>query len=137
MLFTSASDAWAFGVLMWEVFELGASPYSTVQVTTLVDELERGLRLAQPRQCPDNMFALMRNCWEWDPKMRPKFAELASALSRMCDESAAYDKVQDGDYANIDGSDADEGAMQVAAVYEMALQRGVGNWMEGQADSVL
>ena len=68
--------------LMWEVFELGASPYPDHEPgESFIDKLESGLRLYPPQQCPQSVFGLMRSCWSWDPSLRPSFKDAAKSLS--------------------------------------------------------
>ena len=69
--FSSASDVWAFGVTMWEVMTLGESPYPGVENREVLILLIGGNRLAQPANCPDSVYRLMRTCWETDPEDRP------------------------------------------------------------------
>jgi serine/threonine protein kinase len=80
---TTASDVWSFGVVMWEVFELGATPFPTVQVSMLLEDLRKGLRLSCPRQCSAEVFAIAQRCWEWVATARPTFTKLVLELSEV------------------------------------------------------
>ena len=78
--YTTSSDVWSFGVLMWEVFSMGHQPYggiSNLEVKRLVGE---GERMNQPNDCPDNIYMMMKTCWNADPKQRPDFMELLEML---------------------------------------------------------
>ncbi|XP_066534980.1 inactive tyrosine-protein kinase 7 [Hoplias malabaricus] len=79
--FSTKSDVWAFGVLMWEVFSHGDLPYSTQSHEEVLEELQAGtLKLSAPEDCPSKIYKLMSHCWAASPKERPSFSELVQAL---------------------------------------------------------
>ncbi|OWA49885.1 Fibroblast growth factor receptor 3 [Hypsibius exemplaris] len=88
LTFTSASDVWAFGVVLFELITLGGTPYPTINNKDLLNELKNGYRMECPDNCPTNLYALMRRCWQVNPERRPAFAELQSELERMLESSA-------------------------------------------------
>lgn len=80
--FTSASDVWAYGVTLWEMFSYGFQPWAALtghQILEAIDE-PNFQRLEQPDCCPKDYFALMQQCWQHDPLKRPKFSDLISVL---------------------------------------------------------
>ncbi|XP_041654015.1 tyrosine-protein kinase ITK/TSK [Cheilinus undulatus] len=81
--FSSKSDVWSFGVLMWEVFTEGRLPYENRTNSEVVASLNSGLRLLKPRLAPDPVHQLMEWCWNEKPEDRPSFALLLQNLSSL------------------------------------------------------
>ncbi|KJE92760.1 TKL protein kinase, variant [Capsaspora owczarzaki ATCC 30864] len=79
--FTHQSDVWAFGILAWEVYAYGASPYGKTTGPEILAAIESGRRLEQPDACPVATFEQMYRCWERDPDARPSFHHLCSFFS--------------------------------------------------------
>ncbi|XP_051171966.1 activated Cdc42 kinase-like isoform X3 [Leptopilina boulardi] len=80
--FTSASDVWAYGVTLWEMFSYGFQPWPALtghQILEAIDE-PNFQRLEQPDCCPKDYFTLMQQCWQHEPMKRPKFSELINLL---------------------------------------------------------
>ncbi|XP_037385248.1 macrophage-stimulating protein receptor isoform X2 [Talpa occidentalis] len=81
--FTTKSDVWSFGVLLWELLTRGAPPYPHIDHFDLTQFLVRGRRLPQPEYCPDSLYRVMQRCWVEDPAARPTFTVLAGELDRV------------------------------------------------------
>ncbi|XP_058144112.1 macrophage-stimulating protein receptor isoform X2 [Dasypus novemcinctus] len=81
--FTTKSDVWSFGVLLWELLTRGAPPYPHVDPFDLIHFLDQGRRLPQPEYCPNSLFAVMQRCWAAEPGARPTFGELAREVERV------------------------------------------------------
>lgn len=81
--FTTKSDVWSFGVLLWELLTRGAPPYPHIDHFDLTQFLAQGRRLPQPEYCPDHLYRVMQRCWMADPAERPTFGVLAEELDRV------------------------------------------------------
>ncbi|XP_037591145.1 vascular endothelial growth factor receptor 3 isoform X2 [Cebus imitator] len=80
-VYTTQSDVWSFGVLLWEIFSLGASPYPGVQINEeFCQRLRDGTRMRAPELATPAIRRVMLNCWSGDPKARPAFSELVEIL---------------------------------------------------------
>jgi serine/threonine protein kinase len=79
--FTTMSDVWSFGVVLWELYSRGMEPYTGVGPAQVYPLLKSGLRLPQPSGCPDVIYELMRNTWLEEPTDRPPFSKLVECLT--------------------------------------------------------
>nr|XP_055158102.1 vascular endothelial growth factor receptor 3 isoform X1 [Nyctereutes procyonoides] len=80
-VYTTQSDVWSFGVLLWEIFSLGASPYPGVQINEeFCQRLKEGTRMRAPELATPAIRSIMLSCWSGDPKERPAFSELVEIL---------------------------------------------------------
>ncbi|KAM6303748.1 LOW QUALITY PROTEIN: tyrosine-protein kinase Fes/Fps [Podargus strigoides] len=78
--YSSESDVWSFGILLWEAFSLGAVPYANLSNQQTREAVEQGVRLDPPEQCPEELYRLMQRCWEYDPRKRPGFSAIHQDL---------------------------------------------------------
>ncbi|XP_003974642.2 fibroblast growth factor receptor 1-A isoform X3 [Takifugu rubripes] len=81
-IYTHQSDVWSFGVLLWEIFTLGGSPYPGVPVEELFKLLKEGHRMDKPSTCTHELYMMMRDCWNAVPSQRPTFKQLVEDLDR-------------------------------------------------------
>ncbi|KPP69796.1 vascular endothelial growth factor receptor kdr-like, partial [Scleropages formosus] len=80
-VYTSQSDVWSFGVLMWEIFSLGASPYPGLQIDEeFCCKLKEGTRMRAPEYSTPEIYQTMMDCWQGDPGQRPTFTQLVEWL---------------------------------------------------------
>lgn len=78
--FTTKSDVWSYGVLMWELLTRGASPYPDVDPYDITPYLMQGRRLPQPQYCFDSLWSVLMQCWHPEPEKRPGFTTLVQAV---------------------------------------------------------
>ncbi|XP_031304637.1 tyrosine-protein kinase Fer isoform X1 [Camelus dromedarius] len=79
--YSSESDVWSFGILLWETFSLGVCPYPGMTNQQAREQVERGYRMSAPQHCPEDIFKIMMKCWDYKPENRPKFTELQKELT--------------------------------------------------------
>ncbi|XP_037685817.1 ephrin type-A receptor 5 isoform X1 [Choloepus didactylus] len=81
--FTSASDVWSYGIVMWEVVSYGERPYWEMTNQDVIKAVEEGYRLPSPMDCPAALYQLMLDCWQKDRNSRPKFDEIVNLLDKL------------------------------------------------------
>ncbi|XP_016809080.1 tyrosine-protein kinase Fer isoform X3 [Gorilla gorilla gorilla] len=79
--YSSESDVWSFGILLWETFSLGVCPYPGMTNQQAREQVERGYRMSAPQHCPEDISKIMMKCWDYKPENRPKFSELQKELT--------------------------------------------------------
>ena len=62
---------------------LGKSPYSSMPITQLIENLNDGVRMGNPAGCPDELHKIMLSCWQKDPTERPSFEKLCSSIETL------------------------------------------------------
>ncbi|NWH59566.1 BMX kinase, partial [Geococcyx californianus] len=87
--FSSKSDVWAFGVLMWEVFTLGKQPYELYDNMQVIEKVSQGYRLYRPQLVSDIIYQMMYNCWHELPEKRPAFYQLLSFFEALREDNTA------------------------------------------------
>uniref|UniRef100_A0A8C3KSR5 receptor protein-tyrosine kinase n=1 Tax=Calidris pygmaea TaxID=425635 RepID=A0A8C3KSR5_9CHAR len=91
-VYTIQSDVWSFGVLLWEIFSLGASPYPGVKIDEeFCRRLKEGTRMRAPDYTTPEMYQTMLDCWHGDPKQRPTFSELVEHLGNLLQANVRQD----------------------------------------------
>lgn len=74
-------DRWSFGILLYEIVMLGATPYPSIHVEKLLQILETGYRMEKPNHCHSALYDLMMSCWHANPQERPSFEEIFNKLN--------------------------------------------------------
>ncbi|MBN3310741.1 FER kinase, partial [Amia calva] len=78
--YSSESDVWSYGILLWETFSLGVCPYPGMTNQQAREQVEKGYRMTSPQKCPEEVYKIMQRCWEYKPENRPKFADIQKEL---------------------------------------------------------
>ncbi|KAM9127262.1 tyrosine-protein kinase BTK isoform 1-T1 [Pangshura tecta] len=84
--FSSKSDVWAFGVLMWEVYSLGKMPYERFNNSETTEHVTQGLRLYRPQLASERIYAIMYSCWHEKADERPTFRVLLGNILEITDD---------------------------------------------------
>lgn len=88
-VFTSSSDVWSYGVVLWEMATLASQPYQGLSNDQVLRYVIDGGVMERPENCPDKLYELMRLCWEYSPNERPAFVDLVYMLLPDISESFA------------------------------------------------
>jgi len=78
--YTSLCDVWSFGVLAWEIFSKGGTPYQGMTNTRARELIDSGYRMPAPEGTPDEVYQLMLRCWQYEPEDRPHFNEIHASV---------------------------------------------------------
>ncbi|XP_017777356.1 PREDICTED: tyrosine-protein kinase Fer isoform X3 [Nicrophorus vespilloides] len=85
--YTSLCDVWSYGILCWEIFSRGGTPYSGLSNSKAREKIDSGYRMPAPENTPDEMYRLMLRCWDYQPENRPNFEQIYTVVDTLC---AAY-----------------------------------------------
>ncbi|XP_051929290.1 tyrosine-protein kinase receptor Tie-1 isoform X3 [Hippocampus zosterae] len=106
-VYTTKSDVWSFGILLWEIVSLGGTPYCGMTCAELYEKLPQGYRMEKPKNCDDEVYELMKQCWRDRPYERPPFSQVSVQLNRMQEARKAYVNMalfENFTYAGIDAT---------------------------------
>ncbi|XP_022085424.1 ephrin type-B receptor 1-B-like isoform X2 [Acanthaster planci] len=117
--FTSASDVWSYGVVMWEIMSYGERPYWNWPNQDVIRAVDKGYRLPPPMDCPEALHQLMLDCWQKDRNHRPTFSTIVSTLDRLTRNPHALRPLAKAEVNQINNSATD-----------VSQLRSVTDWLE-------
>ncbi|KAM9368361.1 high affinity nerve growth factor receptor [Phaethornis superciliosus] len=88
--FTTESDIWSFGVVLWEIFTYGKQPWYQLSNTEAIECITQGRELERPRACPAEVYSIMRSCWQRDPHQRRPIQEIHDHLQALLKSPPIY-----------------------------------------------
>ncbi|XP_068685574.1 tyrosine kinase receptor Cad96Ca-like [Montipora foliosa] len=104
--YTTQSDVWSFGVVLYEIFTVGGCPYPGISGYQIANLLKKGYRMPKPKHVDQNLYNIMLQCWQQKPNDRPTFSMLKNKLSTMIqNDEEIYINMQEyntDDYGYID-----------------------------------
>ncbi|XP_073898213.1 ephrin type-A receptor 5 isoform X12 [Castor canadensis] len=121
--FTSASDVWSYGIVMWEVVSYGERPYWEMTNQDVIKAVEEGYRLPSPMDCPAALYQLMLDCWQKDRNSRPKFDEIVNLLDKLIRNPSSLKTLVNAS-SRVSNLLAEHGPLGSGAY------RSVGEWLE-------
>ncbi|XP_063343755.1 platelet-derived growth factor receptor beta-like [Pelmatolapia mariae] len=128
-IYSSQSDVWSYGVLLWEIFSLGCSPYPDLPMTQeFYSALKRGYRMSRPDHAPEDMYDVMKRCWEEKPQSRPSFSSLLIAMGSMLTDDYKQRYLQIAE-------DFLKGGNPSVHRYKQSLSRGAGEQEDAHASA--
>ncbi|XP_068448929.1 mast/stem cell growth factor receptor kita [Clinocottus analis] len=90
-VYTFESDVWSYGILLWEIFSLGNSPYPGMHVDAKFYKLiKEGYRMDAPEFAPGEMYQIMRSCWDPDPFNRPPFRKVVERIEQQLTDATKH-----------------------------------------------
>ncbi|XP_078380217.1 uncharacterized protein LOC144663159 [Oculina patagonica] len=105
-IYTTQSDVWSFGVVLYEIFTVGGSPYPGINGREIPNKLQKGYRMPKPKHVDDQLYQIMLQCWQENPNDRPTFSKLKDTITRMAQSNnETYVNMKEYDtnlYANVD-----------------------------------
>ncbi|XP_042296895.1 high affinity nerve growth factor receptor isoform X2 [Sceloporus undulatus] len=88
--FTTESDIWSFGVVLWEIFTYGKQPWYQLSNTEAIECITQGRQLERPRTCPSEVYDIMQGCWQREPQQRQTMREIHRRLSALAKAPPVY-----------------------------------------------
>ncbi|XP_072049437.1 tyrosine kinase receptor Cad96Ca-like isoform X3 [Amphiura filiformis] len=89
-VYSSKSDVWSYGVLLWELVTIGSQPYPGMTNGQVISELKKGYRLPKPEHCSEEIYDIMRKCWQENPDERPTFMQIQKEVEHMLEDAQGY-----------------------------------------------
>nr|XP_033779019.1 high affinity nerve growth factor receptor isoform X2 [Geotrypetes seraphini] len=88
--FTTESDIWSFGVVLWEIFTYGKQPWYQLSNTEAIECITQGRELERPRTCPSEVYDIMQGCWQREPQQRLNIKDVHSKLQALVKAPPVY-----------------------------------------------
>uniref|UniRef100_A0A5K3FYI3 Non-specific protein-tyrosine kinase n=1 Tax=Mesocestoides corti TaxID=53468 RepID=A0A5K3FYI3_MESCO len=79
--YTISSDVWSYGVVLWEIYSVGFTPFNDIEDAQMLEHLKAGHRLERPLDTPEDMYSMMTECWKEEPSDRPTFSVICDRLT--------------------------------------------------------
>nr|AAT08795.1 colony stimulating factor 1 receptor precursor membrane-bound form [Carassius auratus] len=105
-VYTVQSDVWSYGILLWEIFSLGKSPYPNILVDSkFYKMIKSGYQMSRPDFASPEMYTIMKMCWNLDAAERPTFSKISQLIERMLGDTQEQQETQ---YQNLQSNAQDD-----------------------------
>uniref|UniRef100_A0A8C2BHB5 Tyrosine-protein kinase receptor n=1 Tax=Cyprinus carpio TaxID=7962 RepID=A0A8C2BHB5_CYPCA len=88
--FTTESDVWSFGVILWEIFTYGKQPWFQLANNEVIECITQGRVLERPRLCPKEVYDIMLGCWQREPQQRLNIKDIQKILYTLGKATPVY-----------------------------------------------
>ncbi|KAM6937911.1 NT-3 growth factor receptor-like [Xenentodon cancila] len=88
--FTTESDVWSFGVILWEIFTYGKQPWFQLANNEVIECITQGRVLERPRLCPKEVYEIMLGCWQREPQQRLNIKDIQKKLVTLMKATPVY-----------------------------------------------
>ncbi|XP_068691310.1 proto-oncogene tyrosine-protein kinase receptor Ret-like isoform X2 [Montipora foliosa] len=100
--YTTSSDVWSYGVVLYEIFTVGGDPFPGVLMRDIPALLQYGYRMSRPKFINSKLYEIMTECWENDPSKRPDFGSLKATFHKLMEEEEQeYVNLEELFYENV------------------------------------
>uniref|UniRef100_A0A8D0GYU3 receptor protein-tyrosine kinase n=1 Tax=Sphenodon punctatus TaxID=8508 RepID=A0A8D0GYU3_SPHPU len=118
-IYTVQSDVWSYGILLWEIFSLGGSPYPGMKVNgKFYSQVKQGYKMARPEFAPMETYSIMKACWNLQPTQRPTFDQICCFIQKQLDAS------KEQAYTNLPSSSKNESVCKPSICCEVSCDPG-------------
>ncbi|XP_077465236.1 macrophage colony-stimulating factor 1 receptor [Stigmatopora argus] len=119
-VYTVQSDVWSYGILLWEIFSLGKSPYPSMGVDSkFYKMLKRGYQMCQPDFAPPEIYHIMKTCWNLEPTQRPTFSKITQLIQRQLGQQEEQEQLI---YQNVEQEEEEEEEEQAAGDHRQVTE---------------
>ncbi|XP_048715712.2 macrophage colony-stimulating factor 1 receptor isoform X2 [Caretta caretta] len=118
-IYTVQSDVWSYGILLWEIFSLGKSPYPGMLVNSkFYSMVKQGYQMARPDFAPMETYRIMQACWNLQPTQRPTFDQICLFIQKQLDAN------KEKDYTNLPSSSEEDSVCEPSGCCEESCDQG-------------
>ncbi|KAK3605453.1 hypothetical protein CHS0354_001421 [Potamilus streckersoni] len=93
-IYTSKTDVWVFGVLLWEIVHFGLPPYPDMGLNEVAERVQAGYRMSHPLHCSEEFYNVMSLCWHENMENRPGFGDILQNLSHLAENADFHIKLE-------------------------------------------
>ncbi|NXY85295.1 CSF1R factor, partial [Alcedo cyanopectus] len=117
-IYTVQSDVWSYGILLWEIFSLGKSPYPGMMVNSkFYSMVKQGYQMARPDFAPLEMYSIMQACWSLEPTQRPTFDQISCFIQKELEVQ------KEQDYTNLPSSTEEDSGCDTSGCCEESCEQ--------------